>query len=146
MNVKIRQAKQEDAEAVLSMVKALKQDAVSSRKDAWEEAFPRLVNSPDYLIVVAEVDRKIVGFASAAKILTFEVSRPFLTIDMVWVEPEHRYRGVGKSLVSACVDFAIQKECIQVAVTSRESAKGFYEKLGMSEERFTVFVKELHDV
>lgn len=144
MDVKIRQAKQEDADAVLSMVKALKPDDVSSRKDAWEEVFPRLVNSPDHLIVVAEINGKIVGFASATKIITFEVSRPFLTIDMLWVEPEYRYQGVGRVLVSACVDFAQREGCIQVAVISREEAKGFYEKLGMSEGRFTVFVKELH--
>jgi len=140
----VRQAKQEDSNVVLSMVKVLKTDDVSSRKDAWEKAFPRLVSSPDHLIVVAEIDGKIVGFASATKILTFEVSRPFLTIDMLWVEPEYRYRGVGKTLVSACVDFAQWEGCVQVAVISREEAKGFYEKLGMSEERFTVFVKELH--
>ncbi|MBC8232154.1 GNAT family N-acetyltransferase [bacterium] len=144
MDVKIRQAKDEDANVVLSMVKALKTDDVSSRKNAWEKAFPRLVSSPDHLIVVAKIDGKIVGYVSATKILTFEVSRPFLMIDMLWVEPEHRYRGVGKALVSDCVDFAQREGCIQVAVISREEAKGFYEKLGMSEGRFTVFVKELH--
>jgi len=94
---------------------------------------------------VAEINGKIVGFAIATKIITFEVSRPFLAIDMLWVEPEYRLRGVGKALISACVDFAKQERCIQVSVISREEAKGFYEKLGMSEGQFTVFVKELYN-
>jgi ribosomal protein S18 acetylase RimI-like enzyme len=144
MKIQIRQAKREDADAILSMVKALKSYFISERKDAWKEAFPKLIDSPDHLIVVAEIDGKAAGFASATKIITFEVSRPFLTIDMLWVEPEYRLKGIGKALVSACIDFAIQEECIQVSVTSREEAKGFYERIGMIEGQFTVFVKKLH--
>jgi len=125
------------------MVKALKPGDVSSRESAWEKAFPRLVSSPDHLIVVAEIDGKLVGFASATKIITFEVSRPFLTIDMLWVEAEYRFQGIGKALISTCVDFAQREECTQIAVISREEAKGFYKKLEMSEGSFTVFVKEL---
>jgi N-acylglucosamine-6-phosphate 2-epimerase len=55
----------------------------------------------------------------------------WLHIDVLFVAPEQRRRGVGRQLVSAALQQAKQRGCLGAYLDTFDfQAKGFYQKLG----------------
>jgi 8-oxo-dGTP diphosphatase len=84
-------------------------------------------------VLVAEVEGEIVGFLS----LSFPagLSGPRALIDELAVDPAHRRRGIGASMVEAVMRLARQRGCSHLLVdTSRggEATQSFYEACGFA--------------
>ena len=89
-------------------------------------------------LFVAEVEGTVVGFASGELregSPAFD-ARTWAAIEDVFVLPEYRSLGVGRALISACREWAVEKGAngITLQVASRNArARKFYEELGFRE-------------
>lgn len=62
-----------------------------------------------------------------------------LYVDMLWVVPEMRHRGMGSQLINACEKLGCERQCTFVSLTTMDwEALPFYQKLGYEIE----FVRE----
>ncbi|WP_247728663.1 GNAT family N-acetyltransferase [Halovivax limisalsi] len=93
-------------------------------------------------LLVARLDDEIVGFASfAVESGTFELSVTRGTLSNLWVEPAHRDRGIGTTLLSAVESELADRgvEICQIDVmASNDSARRFYRRAGYDPHRLTV--------
>ena len=80
--------------------------------------------------LVAHEGESFLGTVSV--IASDEETRPQYTpwIAALWVEPEHRRRGIGALLVEKAVSFAFSKGARRVYLLSRAHRRAFYEELG----------------
>ena len=143
----IRPGRREDAEkaARLWMQSAEEHtahDAVYTTAPDAEKAMRRfladLARNSYAFVFVATVDDRIVGFISGE---LREGSPTFLpktwaSVDDVFVEPDHRNRGMGHALLRSVEEWAKQKGAsgvsLQVAAANARGRK-FYEDLGFRE-------------
>ena len=109
-SVAIRPAAPQDLDPLLEFIDPFVRDGKLLRRtsDELEDLLPNGF--------VAEVDQRIVGFA------TLEVySAKFGEVRSLCVEPAFQGRGIGKRLVDACIDLARNRNVFEVmAITSEE--------------------------
>ncbi len=81
---------------------------------------------------VAHEGLRFLGTASL--IVCDEQSRPQYTpwVAALWVEPEHRRRGIGAALVDAAAEAAFRTGAGRVYLLARAQRRPFYERLGWS--------------
>ena len=83
--------------------------------------------------VLAEEDGEPVGFALFFHTFSTFLARPGLYLEDLFVLPEHRGRGVGRSLLSHLARLALERGCgrLEWAVLNwNKDAIRFYERLG----------------
>ena len=62
-----------------------------------------------------------------------------LYVDMLWVAPDIRHKGLGSELVNACEKLGLERNCTFVSLTTMDwEALPFYQKLGYEIE----FIRE----
>lgn len=97
-----------------------------------------LANSGFSRLFVAEIDSEIVGFASGELregSPAFD-ARTWASVEDVFVLPEFRSLGIGRALLAACREWAMDKSAngITLQVAARNArARKFYEELGFRE-------------
>jgi GNAT superfamily N-acetyltransferase len=99
---------------------------------AFAERVQRLQSRTEDRVFVAEIDGKVVGWAHAAEQEPLEYGRRCEILGLV-VDPAYRGRGVGRTLVRAVEDWAVNRQLGQVSVRSnvtRAESHPFYERLG----------------
>jgi GNAT superfamily N-acetyltransferase len=81
---------------------------------------------------VAENDSRIVG--TAAAILSHGDSSIFkdrtATLAGIYVEPEHRKRGIARELTLRAIDWCKQQGCVSVRLRASAAGRPLYESLG----------------
>jgi GNAT superfamily N-acetyltransferase len=83
--------------------------------------------------VLAEEDGEPIGFALFFHTFSTFLARPGLYLEDLFVLPEHRGRGVGRSLLAHLARLAIERGCgrLEWAVLNwNKEAIRFYERLG----------------
>lgn len=112
-------------------------------KDLWE----RLVNDPDYHLIVAEEDGRLVSTVTCVIIPNLTHGpRPYAWVENVVTHPDYR----GRHLATACLDFAkdiaLRENCYRlVLMTSSKlpSTLQFYERAGYNRTDKTGFIQWL---
>jgi len=90
-----------------------------------------------YLCAIAELDGELVGMASL--VMFDRVPNPDQPrrlagdIQSVYVEPEHRGRGLGRQLVELLIDEADRRGIAKLTADSSEEALPLYRRLGFTE-------------
>jgi GNAT superfamily N-acetyltransferase len=134
--VVIRKARREDVPAVLALVKQLaayerEPDAVvATEEDFLRDGFG---DHPAFHVLIAESDARPIGFAFYFFSYSTWVGRRCLYLEDVFVEPAHRGKGAGLSLMRALAREAIANECrrfVWQVLDWNEPAITFYERLG----------------
>ena len=145
--MKIRQAKIEDAETLITLVKSLfisekNFDKDLKPSDNWLKAYVEhsITNS---LFLVAEDDEQLIGLllsvATKSPIYPFETAQ----IKYIYVEKTHQNLGIGTKLFKKCKNFYNKKGINKIFVShyaENEQAKAFYKKLGFNEYTTTYFI------
>ncbi|MFA0085584.1 N-acetyltransferase family protein [Vibrio sp. 10N.261.51.F12] len=107
---KIRAAKLADIEMLNELMHALHEhhhnavpeDFKTADEVQEEKSIARYLDSPDCLVLVAELGDDIIGFVSAQFCeLTSPISKPIFVgnVDELYTEPKYRNTGLGKALL-----------------------------------------------
>ena len=143
----IRQAKVEDIKDIMCLYgKAIwksEQEFDNNLKNGFEqskelyEIMANDINDQNTIILVAELDKKVVGYISAS-IISLEDAyvEKVATLHEIATEDEYQELGIGKSLLNSCIK--LLKDCnvgyIKLSMFKENSkARNFYEKNGFQE-------------
>ena len=132
----IRPATVNDAALILKFIRDLAeyerdpQAVTASEADLVRDGFG---GDPKFRVVIAEWDRKPVGFALFFNNYSTWLGRPGLYLEDVFVRPEFRGKGIGKTLLLHLARLAVEENCgrfqWQVLDWNTPSIR-FYESLG----------------
>jgi GNAT superfamily N-acetyltransferase len=137
---KIRQANEDDVPGIVELVKELAhyenlEKEVSGTIDLFKKH--GFSEHPYYESILAEYsisdETKLVGFALYFYTFSTFLGKPTLFLEDLFVRPEYRGRGVGKSLLVRLAHIARQKHCgrMEWAVLNwNEPSIEFYKQLG----------------
>ncbi len=109
--------------------------------------FKNIFAHPDYRTIIAVIDDEIVGMAGLCKGVYYEKNGLYLRILAFVVKQTRRELGIGKILIKASEDWAIDQGVNTVLINSgnrdeRKAAHAFYQKMGYA-VKSSGFVKEL---
>ncbi|PRP80600.1 N-acetyltransferase [Planoprotostelium fungivorum] len=132
----IRLATKEDAPAILSLIQELAdfekepQEVTITVETLIEDGWTK----NRFICWVAEVDSKVVGIA----LCYFSYSTwkgTCLYLEDLYVQPQHRSKRIGMSLMTTCIKYAKENNLARVswqALDWNKPAIDFYEKIGAS--------------
>ena len=130
--VYIRDAGEGDVEAIAMLMGDL---GYPSTSEEMEVKLKNIFPHPDYRVVLAILDGEVVGFSGLMKGFSFERSGTYVRIISFVVKKDIRNKGVGKLLIKASEDWAMELGADNVVISSgnreeRMVAHAFYQKLG----------------
>lgn len=125
----IRPVTRNDAEAVTELLGQLGYQNDGANVLRRIESF----HGPDDAVFVAEFDRRVLGLASLHRIPFFHTSGSMARITSFVVDTSVHRRGVGRALLQRVDQWAREKGCERIEVTSgdhRTIAHTFYQAMG----------------
>ena len=136
MTATIRPCRPDDAETLVNLVRAL---AVYEKLEPFARAAPEAFRAhlfgprPAAEAILAEVDGEPVGFALFFATFSTFRGQPGLYLEDLFVQPEHRGRGIGKALLATVARLAVARGCGRLewsVLDWNAPAIGFYRSLG----------------
>ena len=134
----IRSASHKDINPVLNLMSEL---GYSPEKSAMIENIAEYNRSPEYEVLVAKDEDKIVGCISLHVMRLFHMKGNVGRITSIAVSRENRRNGIGKALIDVADRYFRSMGCVKAEVTSadhRKDAHMFYQSVGfvLDERRF----------
>ena len=129
--IDIRKLQKEDLwNGFLTSLDSLREASNIDKKSA-EKIFDKINQNPDHVIIVAIMDRRIVGSA------TLLIETKFIHnggkvghIEDVVVNNEHQGKGIGEKIIKFLLRYAAELGCYKTILDCADEVKPFYEKLG----------------
>ncbi|MGD8707459.1 MAG: GNAT family N-acetyltransferase [Nitrosopumilaceae archaeon] len=138
MTVLIRDASEEDIPQILKLLYELGRPEPVDEKEI--KVFKNKINDyfsdPSKLIIVAEKESKILGLVSVILLQRLNHAKFEMYIPELVVTEEHRYYGIGKKLITYCIELAKKKNCYRIRLESgnqRTESHQFYKSLGFEQ-------------
>jgi PhnO protein len=131
MNLSIREAINQDADAVYALICDL--ENTQYPKEAFFDLFKQNVKTKRIGYFVAQVSEQVVGFGSVYLNGLLHHCGNVAEIEELIVAKEYRNQNIGSSLVSKMIDWSEKQAALQVEVTcnnSRIEAQKFYKDNG----------------
>lgn len=132
----IRTARPEDVSAIADLIRALAAYERLSGEVVFEEDRLRehLFGPRPYAeVLLAEESGQAVGFALFFHNYSTFLGRPGIWLEDLFVRPEHRGKGLGKSLLRALAGLAVERGCGRLewsVLNWNEPSIRFYRSLG----------------
>ncbi len=98
-------------------------------RSAFDRNFPTLIDSADELLLVADADGKVVGYALTVFSTLLYTNGLSGQLQELVVDEDDRQAGAGRALVEAVEAECIARGAKQLVVATRRAA-GFYDRLG----------------
>ncbi len=130
----IRELRKEDLwNGFLTTLDSLRQASNIDRSKA-EEVFEKINSNPDHIIIVAELDGKIVG-ATTILIEPKFIHKGGLVghIEDVVVDKNFQGQRIGEKIIKYLLEFAKNRGCYKTILDCSDDVKSFYEKLGFKQ-------------
>lgn len=142
--VTIRDAHERDIEALTLLMNDL---SYPTTIEEMQVRFKAISIHPDYKTIVAVIEDGIVGMAGLHKGPFYEKNGMYLRILAFVVKQNMRNKGIGKLLIKASEDWAVEQGLHTVIINSgnrddRKAAHIFYHKMGYV-VKSSGFVKQL---
>ena len=130
-NVVIRELQKEDlGNGFLTTLDSLRKTS-NIEKNTANKIFDKIENNPDHIIVVALIDRKIVGAATLLLESKFIHDGGIVGhIEDVVVDKNFQGQKIGEKIIRYLLEFAKTKGCYKTILDCVDDVKPFYEKLG----------------
>jgi len=127
----IRELKKEDLwNGFLTTLDSLRKASDIDRNKA-DEIFEKINSNPDHIVVVAELDGKIVGS------ITLLIEPKFIHkggvvghIEDVVIDKKFQGQKIGEKIMKYLLEFAKNRGCYKTILDCTDDVKPFYEKLG----------------
>ncbi len=122
-------------------------DGSSTDYELMIDTFNKISNSPNYIVLCARIDDKIVG--SVMGVVCNELfgkCRPFMVVENVAVLNDYRRRGIAKQIMLRLEEEASIYDCSMILFVSsehREGAHKLYESLGYGQDKVNGYRKRL---
>ena len=138
MDIKIRDAIDKDIPSILKLLYELGRPEPLDNKEitVFKSKIREYFSDPLKMILVAEYDSKIVGLVSIIFLRRLNHAKYEMYIPELVVKKELRYSGVGKSLITKCIELAKKKNCYRIRLESgneRKESHRFYKGLGFQQ-------------
>jgi GNAT superfamily N-acetyltransferase len=139
--INIRPAQSEDADTIFQLIKALAEYEKLSHEVTGSAEMLRthLVGDsitehrPCIEAILAEQEGKSIGFALFFTNYSTFLTQPGIYLEDLFVMPEYRGKGIGKSLLSYLARLALERNCGRLewsVLDWNETAIGFYQRMG----------------
>jgi GNAT superfamily N-acetyltransferase len=118
-------------------------DAVLGRQEVYLDAFE---HQSDTFLVARQNDRLAGSVMGIVCEELYGECKPFMVVEDVIVDQNHRRQGVGSLLMRELERLAITRDCayiIFVTEQDRTTAHQFYESLGYNPDKYRGFKKRL---
>lgn len=125
----VRIARLDDVDRITELTGQLGYDVETA---AVRERLARMLQRQDHRFLVAELDGRVVGWLHAV-VSDYIETGPFVVVAGLVVDKSVRQGGIGRSLMSAAEQWAVEQGCQVVRLWSsaaRTKAHRFYERLG----------------
>jgi GNAT superfamily N-acetyltransferase len=147
-NITIRNATSSDATVVASLLRKMMTDEmefsggyqISSDEKEWNklnEIILKNINDENFIYKIAEEiegKRPIIGVSEAKMINRAFLLQPtfVLHIHSLYVDPDYRKKGIGKSLMEAVISWGTERKCeeLELDVFVNNDAQVLYKNLG----------------
>ena len=124
----IRKAQPEDGDAILPMAAELATSFVVDA-DAFGVNFHQCLCDDSSLVLVAEIDGLLAGYLLGFDRIAFFANGRVSGVEEIYVKPDLRGKGVGRSLMRKFEEWAECRGAAQVVVCTRR-ASDFYSSIG----------------
>ena len=138
MQVLIREATEQDIPSILELLYELGRPEPLDENEI--KIFKNKISSyfldPSKFIIVAEKDSEILGLTSIILLQRLNHAKLEMYIPELVVTKEQRYYGIGKKLITFCIDLAKKKNCYRIRLESgnqRIESHKFYKSLGFEQ-------------
>jgi len=130
----IRELRKEDLwNGFLTTLDSLRQTSGIDKSKA-EKIFEKINSNPDHIIVIAELDGKIVGTT------TLLIEQKFIHggglvghIEDVVIDKNFQGQKIGEKIIKYLFEFAKNRGCYKTILDCTDDVKPFYEKLGFKQ-------------
>jgi GNAT superfamily N-acetyltransferase len=132
----IRRARMKDTDRIIELLSKLGRPEPRNKPDMkrFSKLIQTYISEKDKIILVAEVDSKVVGVVSLVFLPRLNRTTPEAWIPDFIVDQEYRNRGIGKELLKKCISIARKGNCWRIRLEtglSRKRAQRFYEIMEM---------------
>ncbi len=134
MEIKIREGSLEDAKSIYEITKYGLGYEYSVEE--IEKKLDRILNDKSYIVLVAEIDKNIVGYIQGHGYESL-YQKSLMDIMALAVLPKYQNIGIGRALISKIESLAKEEYSGLRLVTrsSRLNAHKFYERVGFKEQK-----------
>jgi ribosomal protein S18 acetylase RimI-like enzyme len=142
MDVEIREVDFSDAAQCAGIVEVINSYAIDPiggghplSPEVQTRLVPGLREHPTSLVLLAFAEGRPVGVAVCFFGFSTFAARPLLNIHDLAVVPEWRGRGVGRALLTAAEDRAVERGCCKLTLEVRDDnrARALYERFGFTD-------------
>jgi GNAT superfamily N-acetyltransferase len=136
VTVRIRPATRDDVAAIAELIRGLARYEKLEQDVVMTEALldKALFGDRQYAeVLLAEEDGRPLGFALFFHNFSTFLGRPGIYLEDLFVLPEHRGRGVGRTLLTRLAQIAVERDCGRLewsVLDWNRDAIGFYERIG----------------
>ncbi|MFB5631387.1 MAG: GNAT family N-acetyltransferase [Nitrosopumilaceae archaeon] len=146
--IEIRNATKQDIPIILGLLYELERPKPNNEeeKKIFEKKIQQYISDSDKQILVALVNLEIIGLASIIFLSRLNRTQHELYIPELIVRNEFRSRGIGKKLITTCIEIGKKKKCHRIRLESgnaRTDTHKFYSNLGFMQSAFS-FTKILN--
>jgi GNAT superfamily N-acetyltransferase len=127
-DLKLRKAVQSDADQIFALAREFALTFQPERA-AFDEAFPRLLGSPDALLLVGVQDDRIRGYLLGFAHLTLFANGRIAVVEEAMIDSGFRRHGLGRRLLEEFEAWARSCDAAYVGLATRRAAE-FYDALG----------------
>ncbi|HZK48142.1 MAG TPA: GNAT family N-acetyltransferase [Thermoleophilia bacterium] len=145
---RVRQADARDLDALAALLEEIMAHHGVTRppEDAIRDTLRAILASTSHLSLVAEVAGNIVGTCSLIFSISTWSAGPVCEVQDLIVTARHRGTGVGRLLLEAARDAALDRGCVRLFLYAEPfnlGAHAFYRSLGMEEKTALYFERSL---
>jgi GNAT superfamily N-acetyltransferase len=132
----IRRARMKDIDRIIELVSELGRPEPRNEEEIkhFAKLIQDYISEKDKMILVAEIDSKVVGLISLVFLPRLNRSKPEAWIPDFIIDQDYRNKGIGKELLKKCIVIARKEKCWRIRLEtglSRKHAQRFYKMMQM---------------